>query len=656
VTRAVPAARRALAGILTPAVLALVPPASAAPTVGPGQPPAAPGPTAGCKPARSVVCGPAHPLALGSALARYAAARRSDRVRRGLGLPSLRQLFGATGTRAEALADTRLARPSRPAAAARAAGAAALGRVGSVGRVSVEATVAPGIGAGVDQVSYTDRIRGPSGSQTRSIRFTATADSCPIAARGTSNSGTDVGHLLAAEHIVTVQRTGRFEITTDFTLDTAGSRETWGAVYGNSNLGDITPKPTAYTRIRRVRVTRDLRTGRRFREKPLELTYELEGIDRLAMLASDNFDSFIEKYANSNDNDPADAAVPDRLLNSGAFQSAAQTFMLAVGAKTRAVYTTAEKQWKTPNRCVQLQSDAPDHLLPGQSVKVHVAASSKRGDPATNLRANARYAPYKSAGLTVDPFAFVEPDANAAHDFTVTPPSQAWPDSNPQHLQITLYSTGGIGEVDTDFKAQTLPIRYRVLGATFTTHVQASEPGGPCASLGGTSGTTTLTGAVTGPGQDEETNKLDGQSMSGPLSGGIYARAATQISEQISGCDSDSSGHLQACSRSYADVPLPNPFTIGFDIQAPNPASGDATVHWQLIAPGVGDHLQTCGVMIFASIPYDKSTYTMSLAKLLSTDPQTFTYNDSIHLDHDQLGKPASIDYNWSFTITLQRR
>jgi hypothetical protein len=199
--------RRGLAGIIPLVSLVLVPPAGAAPAVGPGQPPPAPAPTAACKLAKRTVCGPARPLALEQAVASYEAALRSSDVRRGLGLPSLRELFGAAGARAQALADGRRARGAASAArGARASAATVFSHVGSVGRVSVAATVAPVLAAGVDQISYADRIKGPYGSQTRSIRFTATAATCPIAARGTSNARSDLGQLLAAEHIVTVQR------------------------------------------------------------------------------------------------------------------------------------------------------------------------------------------------------------------------------------------------------------------------------------------------------------------------------------------------------------------------------------------------------------------------------------------------------------------
>jgi hypothetical protein len=643
-------------------VLLAVPAAASAQSDGPAMPPA-PEPKVACKASAAVVCGPTEPPALRPAVARYTRTLRSDRVRRGLVLPSLRRLFGRAGIRAEALADRRLARAPRSGRAAHAAGAAALVRVGSVGAVTVRASPAPGLGAGVDQVSYTDRISGPHGSQTRSLRFTAAADACPVAASRGDNVGKDVGRLLAAEHVVTVERSGRHELTTDFTIDTTGSREVWGLVNGNAALTDIepNPKPTAHVRIRRVRRLRDLGTGRTYRERPLELSYELKMISPLWMDGG-GFDRFIERYANAGDHDPADAIRSDRLLNSAAFEAAARTFMTAVEPKTRAVFERAQTQWRTPNRCVEARSDVPERLIPGSSLKVRVSATSKRGDPAQNLRAYAHYVPYRSAGLTVDPYAFVEPDANVAYDFTVTPPATAWPDDSPERLRIVLYSTGGIGEVDTDLRAQTLPIHYRVLSAAYRTHSSGAEPGGLCAALGGTSGSGTVSGTSAGVVQDIDDahtihgNVLEGPSLSGPLAGGIYAKSTMTLGEQLNGCKLDSSGHLQPCSVSSGPVTMPNPTTIGFEIQVPDPAAGVAAAHWLVVAGGVGSGTsQACNVSIPAQIPYAKTAQTFPLAKLLSTDPQTFTYSDSVHFDHDMNGHPASIDIDWTYSITVQR-
>ena len=174
--------------------------------------------------------------------------------------------------------------------------------------MKVQATRAPGLRAGVDQVTYTDRIYGPNGSQTRSVRFTATAAACPIAAPRTDNVGKDVGMMLSApahRHDPATERPPR-RLTTDFTIDTTGSREFWGAVNGNAQLRSILPEPDAFARIRRVRRARDLRTGRTYREKPLELRYELVSLVQLGMRYADaGFDRFVQRYGSANGNDPA---------------------------------------------------------------------------------------------------------------------------------------------------------------------------------------------------------------------------------------------------------------------------------------------------------------------------------------------------------------
>jgi len=88
----------------------------------------------------------------------------------------------------------------------------------------------------------------------------------------------------------------------------------------------------------------------------------------------------------------------------------------------------------------------------------------------------------------------------------------------------------------------------------------------------------------------------------------------------------------------------------------PDPASGAASAHWQVLAPGIGDAAtHVCDVFFSGQIPYAKTTQSVPLSKLMSPDPQTFTYSDSIHFDQDAAGQPASIDYDWTYSITVQR-
>jgi hypothetical protein len=46
---------------------------------------------------------------------------------------------------------------------------------------------------------------------------------------------------------------------------------------------------------------------------------------------------------------------------------------------------------------------------------------------------------------------------------------------------------------------------------------------------------------------------------------------------------------------------------------------------------------------------------TVPLSRLMSAEPQTFTITGSTRQTADITGKRASIDYNWTMTITIPR-
>jgi hypothetical protein len=96
--------------------------------------------------------------------------------------------------------------------------------------------------------------------------------------------------------------------------------------------------------------------------------------------------------------------------------------------------------------------------------------------------------------------------------------------------------------------------------------------------------------------------------------------------------------------------------TIGFDIQVPDPASGQANLEWLVNAPGVANPTQDdCNTTINGSPPDDKTVQTAPLSQLLSTDPQTYTFTQSVHLDQNPFSGPATVDYDWTYSITVQR-
>jgi hypothetical protein len=197
------------------------------------------------------------------------------------------------------------------------------------------------------------------------------------------------------------------------------------------------------------------------------------------------------------------------------------------------------------------------------------------------------------------------------------------------------------------------PVQYRVLSASINEHVTASQPGGMCAALGGTSGSRTITGTSTGPAPDNDRNQFE---PGGPVPGQITGPTAATISTQGTGCKYGSTWQLQPCSYTYSNYPFNGPLSVGFDIYTPSPATGQARLDWVLLNPAVGATVDPCNVTIGGDIPFETQTQTVPLAKLLSPDPQTYTLAGSTHLDHDNLGRPASIDYDWNLSLTVQRR
>src|SRR5262249_31159878 len=108
------------------------------------------------------------------------------------------------------------------------------------------------------------------------------------------------------------------------------------------------------------------------------------------------------------------------------------------------------------------------------------------------------------------------------------------------------------------------PVQYRVLSASITEHVTASEPGGLCADLGGTSGSTTITGASTGPAPDDDRNRLNPTSAGSDLTGQISGPTIATISTQGTGCKSGSTWQLEPCSYTYSNYPFSRPFMVSF--------------------------------------------------------------------------------------------
>ena len=62
-----------------------------------------------------------------------------------------------------------------------------------------------------------------------------------------------------------------------------------------------------------------------------------------------------------------------------------------------------------------------------------------------------------------------------------------------------------------------------------------------------------------------------------------------------------------------------------------------------------------CNTGFHQNVPFEKQLVKVPLERLLSYAPQTFAFTGVQHFDKTSEKDPASFDYTWSYTITIQR-
>ena len=546
-----------------------------------------------CPHIKRVHCGSAKQSAV-RALGAFAADLDSDRLRRGVSLPTLGVLFGRFGAAAERLAERRGLRAVASGSIARGA-AGGLVSVGRVGGVKVSEGSSVRQRSGINEVVETDVLQTPRRQQIHTVTLGVSAQPCP---EPNSLGSPEVpGMLVAIERFTTIERIGAAELTTEVELrisrNRIGGAVTFGALYDHAS-----PDPgPGYVQLIRTRRVRDVRSGRTFREKPLELNYEENYVDPV-WIDSGNFDAFVQQQA---DGDPVDALRSDRLINPGAFFAVASAFADAVAAKVRSAYKASEKIWRTPNRCVQLQMDAPSRLVPGQPVKLEAKLSSNHGFTPKQLADDGILYPFKSPELMLDPFARVPPDASATKTFTLTPPSTPWPDSRPLELDIDYRSQAGIGSVQKKFLAAAGIFEYAVTLAGGGTYTEQDK-------ITTSSGTTTYNYTDTFTfnnhfphvvipfdGKPPDPSSVTSGADSGTLSGSIASNGTDQPtpgnSSSFTCAGSLYDNNLHAIGQLQANAAMASVALTGLSHLTADPSAGNCTTDGNFfigITPGVG--------------------------------------------------------------------
>jgi hypothetical protein len=209
-----------------------------------------------------------------------------------------------------------------------------------------------------------------------------------------------------------------------------------------------------------------------------------------------------------------------------------------------------------------------------------------------------------------------------------------------------------------------LPWHFKVLNATLQTHAIGGKTGSDdqlCGSLAGLPihGQTDFTAARA---DDDFSLDHDVKANSfGALIGEISVRAPAKFSYTENGCQGlDSGGAIVPCSKAFDRFAGGDGnWSIGFSIDAASKDAGTATLTWALSAPEIGfvDFTDdVCNVQdIWHPLTPGKNKQEVPLATFAGTDLFALTLKGNEQYSEDSYGRPATLAYDWTYVMTLQR-
>ena len=553
-------------------------------------------------------------------------------ARRGLGLPSYKQLLGRDWKREAAKADRRFAQrldasEAKPKAAPAGAGRDVAGDFDRMFKVG-------------------DTVKGNGGKQTRSLKVAGTlSGGCPqLTDFGDGYGWKGTGR--ATYEVTTTERSGRWDVITSVVID--GSFQTRPTMNEDATASEYSSADFGEIAITRSQVAVDRKTGKRSKigeterfTSTLDPFYKPEG----------SFDAFI---AAQDDGEPA----PPRPLRSSVWEDVAINFMAIPYDAVRSRVLAAEKLARTPNRCVTIdfpgaptpprarpvdepdRRASPDRRRRRRHALLHPPVGEqhpRRSGSTTRGRRRSRSARWTSSGT--------------ASPGTRSPrPPQSWPDAKPVGLDFTLTSAAGIATAPVTFKAEEPTVYYEILDASIDNHTDASRSSSYCGEVGGSR---SFAGTFDPePFSADDHLTIEDGNVSGEVVGSVQAE---WYDDYVYGCKSG----RQSCSTQLPDrTPLPDgswPVSVSFS-EAADPSK--VRLNWGMDDPEVGfvdAGDDECNSHVWGYFPQETQRTTVSRSELQGTAPITLTFAGSGHLDHDGHGDPASIDHTWEYKLTIRR-
>ena len=365
----------------------------------------------------------------------------SARIRRGFGLPSPRTVLGRRAGAKLKKADRRFAREmAGPLRESKRALAAASARLRRGVNVSNSAT------------------NGRSG-QRRQARLELEVEVCPSTPSPANSHGRITLAGRATYAVETVSRRGRRYVLELVNFDLRISRD--GLVSHRAEYAGFPPDPDRL-RVSRSRSFYDPATRRSRDEAGTHFDFQVTSLDPEGIAVDfdpSNFDRWIDR-ATALDRGDFAPEPPDTLAGRS-YLTAARQFVRWVAVRVREVVREAERNWRTPNKCVKLRLDGPAKLAPGAQAQV-AGTLTHVGGAATDAGLYGAYVHFGANyihGGSATPLATLPLDMGEPW-YQYTAPQAPWADSQRPGLDVTATTKGGIGQATITFELTSLPAAY----------------------------------------------------------------------------------------------------------------------------------------------------------------------------------------------------
>jgi hypothetical protein len=141
----------------------------------------------------------------------------------------------------------------------------------------------------------------------------------------------------------------------------------------------------------------------------------------------------------------------------------------------------------------------------------------------------------------------------------------------------------------------------------------------------------------------------------GALAGGISTKGDAMYAYTLSGCEDDDP--MVPCSTAFERGA--GQWQIGFTLDASSPKADAATLSWLVSDPGIGfvDYDDSvCNVQdIWHPLAREKTQQQVPLAWFAGTTPFILEFKGDDQFGEDQWGRDATLHYDWTYRMTIQR-